>query len=594
VAILLLSSMQQVFAAGTLAGTVITNKAFVTYNAGSNVRNDSSAAVTMTVGYKVSINQDVVSNSSTSLDSTTVFKTFTVTNSGNHGDAYKFTIVNLPTNWVDTLYQGTTVISNGGTFYFGVDTSWVITVKITIPGNLSNGYLDSVRLSIESNPTPPVGVVRVGGVGLVYHTEKITIAKPVITISGSQSATPANAIPGAAYQYTISLQNTGSVAISGSATLTFKLDNDFRFSTASNSGTNSGTDVNGNGGTVSWTFTGADLPASMGTPITRTVNVVIEQVTANGTGATVGNLITIMDSLATPKTTTQIDYSDGVHSYIKGTPALAPITVAKASGATLVLSTTALASRTGNPGDSVRRIIVMKNTGNGNATTNRNIFSFTRVLTGSTNAQVADSFSYRYDTSATELGTYTRRTDTTGHTFSFSLAGGESYYIVVEDTIYGGVSNGQFVTNSYTVARTDGGVAPTGGSITVTLAGNTTTATTPTLSIIMTTAFVSGVGTAANPAPGDIIEYILTITNSGAGIAKSVTTSNPIPTNTTFVTNAYGAGTGIMVDTVPKTNAVDVESGGNASFSASTVSTGPTDIASGGGTKTIKYQVTVN
>ncbi|MDD8018893.1 MAG: hypothetical protein PHP42_11010, partial [Bacteroidota bacterium] len=591
VAILLLSSMQQVFAAGTLAGTVITNKAFVTYNAGSNVRNDSSAAVTMTVGYKVSINQSPVSNSSTSLDSTTVDKFFTIVNSGNYNDDYKFTVVNLPVNWTVTMYKdtgtlgawdaGDPVISNGGTFPFGHDSAHTIILRIKIPGNLTDTHLDSVRISVESNSTGPSGVTRVGGTGLVYHTEKITIAKPVITISGSQTATPANAIPGAAYQYTITMNNTGTAPISGNATLSFKLDNGFSYVTSSGGGSfliDS----------VTWTIPAAALGAGLGT--TRTVDVIIENTSNNGTGVRVGTIITIMDAAATPVTRTKILYNDAANNYTKYASALTPITVAKASGMIISLWNS-LAIRSGNPGDTIRRIIAIKNTGNATASV-PNGFSFTRTVTAYTPTV---GMHQRYDTATTRYGTYTVRTDTAGATFSFRLAGGDSAYIMIADSIFANSStDGASITNSYIVQTTDGSpITPlVGGATTQTLSGNQTKVTAPNISIVLGNAIIApSVGTNANPAPGDSIEFTITVSNTGTGTATSVTISNAIPGNTSFTTNGYGVGKGILVDGTANLNTGGAP--GFASCDGTTLNAGPYTIAQSG-SKIIQYKIKVN
>jgi len=596
VMLLMLSSLQQMFAAGTAAGTVITTKAYVSFNAGSNARTDSSSAVTLTVGYRVVLNQDVATASSTSLDSTTIYKYFTVTNSGNWGDDFKFSVVTgSGQNWATSIYRDTSIsggsigsweatdiaISDGGTYYIGVDTTIHIVLKTTVPGELANGYVDSVRVSVESNGSGPAYVTRVGGVGLVEHKEVVTIAKPVISIVGSQTTTPANAIPGAGYVYTISLQNTGDAAISGTASLTFKLDDDFSY-VSSSGGTPSGSIV---------TWTGIALPANMASPITRTVNVIIENTSNNGTGARVGEAITIMDSLTASGTPTEITYTDGVNSYSNYASALTPFSVVRASGITTELHTYAVAARSGNPGDTVRRVIAIKNMGNGSVGS-PNTYSFTRLVTASTQA---DSFSYTYDTASTVFGTYTNRADTTGATFTFYLAGGDSMYIAVSDSIFDGTADAKSVTNSYTVSRTDGAVVPlVGGSLTVTLTGNSTTVTAADINVSMSSAVLSGsIGySAGNPAPGDSVEYSITISNVGSGIATNVSISNVIPLNTTFKTNGYDTAKGVMVGSTANTNASDAPTD-YASCNGTTVSAGPYSIANGA-SMVVKYKVVVN
>jgi len=593
---LMLSSMQQMFAAGTAAGTVITTKAYVSFNAGSNARTDSSSAVTLTVGYRVVLNQDVATASSTSLDSTTIYKYFTVANSGNWGDDFKFTVVTgSGQNWTTLIYRDTSItggigsweatdiaIADGGTYYIGVDTVIHIVLKTTVPGNLANGYVDSVRVSVESNGAGPAYVTRVGGVGLVEHKEIVTIAKPVISIVGSETTTATNAIPGGGYVYTVSLQNTGAAPINGTASLTFKLDDDFSYVSSSDGGSPSGSII---------TWTGIVLPANMASPITRTVNVIIENTSNNGTGARIGRTITIMDSLTASGTPTEITYNDGAHNYTKYASALTPFTVARASGITTELHTYSVAARSGNPGDTVRRVIAIKNMGNGSVGS-PNTYSFTRLVTASTQA---DSFSYTYDTASTVFGTYTRKTDTTGATFTFYLAGGDSMYIAVSDSIFDGTADAKSVTNSYTVSRTDGAVVPlVGGSLTVTLTGNSTTVTAADINVSMSSAVINGsIGySAGNPAPGDSVEYTITISNVGSGIATNVSISNVIPLNTTFKANGYDTAKGVMVGSTANTNASDAPTD-YASCNGTTVSAGPYSIANGA-SMTVKYKVVVN
>jgi uncharacterized repeat protein (TIGR01451 family) len=49
--------------------------------------------------------------------------------------------------------------------------------------------------------------------------------------------------------------------------------------------------------------------------------------------------------------------------------------------------------------------------------------------------------------------------------------------------------------------------------------------------------------TGVNGKPGDVMEYILVIANSGSGVATAVTASDAVPTYTTLVSSsaAYGA-----------------------------------------------------
>jgi len=584
VAILLLSSMQHVYAAGTLAGTTITNQASVQYNAGINVRNGTSNISTMVVGYKVSLNMVATSSTTTTVDSTILYKAFYVSNNGNYADSINLTVSHLPTGWLGQLYRD---VSNSG-LYVGTDPAIAsgsnvytdttfanrigLILKITIPqgANAPDAMSDSVTVYAQSYGGLPA-VVRVDGYGRQVYFANVTIAKPVISITGAQlpaGPTAAQLIPGSSFTYTLSLQNTGHLAIQNGATFTFKLDTSFNFTSATNSGSNSGANGYGNGGTVSWTLNASDLPQTMGAPITRQVVVTIQQVSYNGTGARVGNTIYIMDSGY--NTTTQLVYNDGLHPYTKVASPLTSLTVSQASGAYLIQLT---ANQSGNPGDSVVYQFRVKNRGNAAMT-----FTLSQALSGG-NLDTVHLFTATSGVAGSQPFT------------TASINAGDSLGLYVYLRVNATGQNANTIVRLLTAAPGTAGSTPTGASNynpTITI---TTTVTAPNLSIVLTQAKIWGVGTTANPAPGDTIEYTLTIINSGTGNATSLTISNAIPSNTTFGPNSYGVGDGILVDTVPETNNVGDSDG--AHFTANTITVESTTV-NAGATKVVKYRVAVN
>jgi uncharacterized repeat protein (TIGR01451 family) len=581
VAILLLSSMQHVYAAGTLAGTTITNVASVQYNAGVNVRNGTSNIITMVVGYKVVINLSTSNSSTTTVDSTSIYKAYTVTNTGNYADSLQFTVTHLPAGWIDTVFYdkdasgtetpGDSVLTSGGAgFWTAISGSHAILLKITLPGyaQAQDNMIDSVTVTTASYGTGPSAVVRVGGNGLQKYTANVTIAQPVLTVTGAQTVTGSPAIPGSAFAYTLTLQNTGHLAIQDGATLSFKLDSNFNFTSATNSGSNGSVNWAGDGGTVTWTLSHTDLPATMGSPITRTVNVTIQQVTKNGTGAAAGSLISIMDS--TKSTTTNLVFNDGVNTHTIATAKLTQVTVAQASGAYVTQLT---ANQSKNPGDSTVYQIRVKNRGNSAMT-----FTLSQARSGG-----------NLDT--THLFTATSGVAGSQPFTTASINAGDSLGLYVYLIVNVTGQNGNTIIRVITAAPGTAGTQPLG-------AGNynptdtiTTTVTAPNLNIVLSQAWISGVGNISNPAPGDVIEYTLTITNNGTGTATNLSTTNVIPTNTTFLPNAYAAGKGIMIGGVAQTNVVD---GDNGSFVGSTVSASSLTVNGGGASVAIKYQVSVN
>ena len=321
VAILLLSSMQRVYAYGTLAGTVITNQASVQYNAGSNVRNATSNPVTMTVGYKVSLNLVNPTATTTTVDSTTIYEPFYAYNAGNYGDNIQFTVSHLPTGWIDTIFYdknhngildaGDSAITSGGYHY--TDTTYAnrlsIILKITIP-SVADNHSDSVTVGVQSYGSGPGGVVRVGGAGLQTFAAYVTIAKPVLSFT----VTPtygANKIPGETESYALTVTNTGHLATNGNSTVTWKYDNTNLTSVVATGGSASA-------GSATWT-----IGSLAGLGGTQTVNLtaVIEQISHNGTGVPYNTLIT------NGTTGSNVNYYDGVNHYNQNVASTSPFNV---------------------------------------------------------------------------------------------------------------------------------------------------------------------------------------------------------------------------------------------------------------------------
>ncbi|HTR81766.1 MAG TPA: hypothetical protein VMM58_09065 [Bacteroidota bacterium] len=92
------------------------------------------------------------------------------------------------------------------------------------------------------------------------------------------------------------------------------------------------------------------------------------------------------------------------------------------------------------------------------------------------------------------------------------------------------------------------------------------------------------------PVPGDLITYTLSIKNNGTANATNITFNTGIPSFTTFSTNAFGAGMGVQVDGVAKTNAAD---GDGVTVSGSSITITISTIAPGATTQ-VKFKTTIN
>ncbi len=570
-ALTLFIGVNDALATGTRAGTTITSTASVSYMAGTNSRL-TSASVSVTVAYNIALNLSPSSQTTTTVDSTIIYQAFTFYNVGNYDDNFRLDTNSTPGGWEVHIYKDKGTI---GTFD-GSDSA------ITAGGHLSVVENDSVHIiaavtiprgsQAQDNTTysPLVKITsEYAGNGSIYvvdsaytqsYTANVTINKPVLSVTGVQTLT-SNKIPGDDIQYDVKVKNSGHASAT-SGTFTFKLDTAFVF-VSTTAGTNSGADGLGKGGTI--TASGLTINANDSTTIT--IHTTIEKVTHNTTGSPYNTPITAMDSTATPSTKTNFNYSDGLHTWNAGSSSAFSFNVGQAAGAYFRQIT---ANTTGNPGDSVGYTFHLLNRSN-----SANTFTLTNATAGG-----LDTTHYFDTTGTNSKGTASFTTA--------SVNAGDSLTIVVTLYVNYGGADGDSIKRALTVTPVTSGATPNESVLqNVTIK---TTVTAPSLNISYTTSHINGVGTASSPAPGDTIEYIITITNNGTGSATNVTVTNAIPSNTTFLTNGYASGEGIEVDGVNKTNAAD---GDLASCDGTTLSAGPYTVAAAG-TKTIKFRVKIN
>lgn len=92
----------------------------------------------------------------------------------------------------------------------------------------------------------------------------------------------------------------------------------------------------------------------------------------------------------------------------------------------------------------------------------------------------------------------------------------------------------------------------------------------------------------ANPQPGDTVTYTIVITNAGGTNATSVVLTDAIPGNSTYLASS------ITLGGVGKTDASDADEADFNVTNPGEVTVNAGTIASGGGTKTITFQITVN
>lgn len=122
-------------------------------------------------------------------------------------------------------------------------------------------------------------------------------------------------------------------------------------------------------------------------------------------------------------------------------------------------------------------------------------------------------------------------------------------------------------------------------------ANNTYNISAATLAVVKSAALISDpVNNTTNPKaiPGAVVEYTITVTNSGAAAATAVTLTDSIPTNTTYVANSMKLGAASLTDVA------DADGGSTTGAPVTSITVNAGTVAAAGGTATVKFRVTVN
>lgn len=576
VALMMTSLSSNAFAAGTLAGTAISNQATVGYNAGSNARTTTSNTTILYVAHKITANFAPASGASSGVDNAT----YTISgiifyNTGNRNDVFNIATYGKTGYTVSVLDSNDAVITQ--TITIQPDMYQTVKLKIVVAASIADNDTTKATLTFVSTATNSGNIVVANPNAGFKYIHAFTVAKPVMVFSAVQSSVTTNAsrIPGAAISYTLSLQNTGHAGVSANATVTSVLDSKLRFvnapsGTGYGAGAVSGKDGSGNGGTVTWTVNQSALATGQAV-MNPVLNVIVEQVTNNATGATSG--LTVYAMTTSQSTQTKINYNDGTNSYNQDNANNFNFTVGTASGATWTVTPT---NSNGNPGDPIQYSFTLKNTGNHSD-------NYTLGNTLASGLDQAHQFYLSYPgTAITQLGS--------------ALGAGLTQPLIVVCPIPVGATDAQTIgrtitATTQTVTPLD---APTGGTTAASFTPLITTVKAPNLAVTIADSLVSGSGTAANPAPGDVISWRVTIKNNGTGNATTVNSSN---------TGYAHAGSNLY-----NTNSIDVDPTGtgtwttglnSGSFTGGSVSNGSGIVTvifnqvSAGASAQYRYRVTI-
>ncbi|MEO8168414.1 MAG: hypothetical protein ABI623_09210, partial [bacterium] len=518
-AILLIGGSQSMFASGTSAGTAITNQVNVSYNAGSDARSGSSNTVTLYVAHHVVGSYSPSSRTDAGVDNRTIYYAVDFVNQGNRADDFNITF-NSNTGYTVSMIND---LNGNGVFDVGepaitatgslaADATKKMLVKVIIAASRPDAEAVSITSTLTSTAIDAGNIVVANPGATFTFTVGYTVQRPVIAFTATQSsvATNASRIPGANVTYTLTLDNTGTGAVSGSSTATFVLDSKFRYVSSSNSGSLSGADGNGNGGTVTWSFTAAELlPAA--SAFNYTVVVQPEQVTNNGTGVASGSTVYAMTTAQS--TQTKIQYNDGVNSYDQDNSNSFNFTVGSASGAVLTQVT---ANATGAVGDVVEYQYTLKNTGN-----HSDGFDLTQANDATGDLNVAHIFA------TSSLGSSV--------TSVTAVSAGATTTIYVRVTIPGNATDAQTIKRDLTAATQTATPTPPTSGATSSSDNLTTTVAAPTVAISLAggqSDIISG-GVNGTAVPGTVMRWTVTITNSGSGVATNISSSNVTAHTTT-------------------------------------------------------------
>lgn len=259
------------------------------------------------------------------------------------------------------------------------------------------------------------------------------------------------------------------------------------------------------------------------------------------------------------------------------------LTVAKGSGVTTVPG----ATNVGLP-------FTVSNTGNASD-------SYTLTAANAATGDNFDTSSYALYLDVNGNGSYDAGTDT-AIAGAVTIARDASIKVLIVSTIPGSVINGNTANMTLTAVttstKTTGAESATVVDVVFADAGNdgsevdtnTYTISTAALSVVKSALVISDpVNSTTNPKaiPGAVIEYTITVTNSGAAAAAAVTLTDSIPTNTTYVANS------MMLGATSLTDLADADGGTAAGSPVASISINAGTVAAAGGTATVKFRVTV-
>ncbi len=566
VVLILVLGSTMVYAAGTPAGTSITNQASGTYNDanGNEVAGSGNPELSNVVTTVVSQVAGVTLTPLTAAQNLTAnsFTTYavTLTNTGNGSDTFSLAalISNSPSGTYtievyhdadgDQVLDGgeTTTASTGS---LAADGTYDIIIKV-IEDDGGSGSVpgDIVEVELTSTSTFDGGVDEVG-----TYTSTITSATLDVTVTGDNESPE----PGETITYQICIENTGAESAYNPV---------FSAAIPTNTSYVAGSIRLGAGGGSYATATvqtdADDSPtdeADYNVTAASTVTVNLDDIAASGEVCVYFQVV--VDSPLPAGTEITID-PEVPYENEEGQPYPTPtesgtgvtITVVQTYGVTATPNDPV--SYTGDPGDEILHSFTVTNDGNGED-------DFTLSGAGTyltwTFYQDVDGdgvIDAGVDLVITEI---------------LDLASGADYDVIAVATIPAGTADDAVDNSTLTVTSQGDGSATDAIALSV-------TCTAPALSL------VKSVSPTGNQPPGTTLTYTVVVSNTGDGEATTVVIADQIPTNTTYV------GGSMTVDSVSKTDSDDADEG---TYTGTSVIFEFAALASGG-SHTLTFQVTID
>lgn len=523
------------FASGTPAGTVVQSRSKVVYTTASGAVSDTlfSNTVSFTVAQIAAVNRAPASNAiTTSSDSVNVDYPLSITNSGNGTDNFNLA-KNSSKGWTVTLYHdanGNGILDAGeisagaitATGSIGEDSTYKIMARIFVPHNESlNGQSDTTTVTATS----------------VFDNTKTASGNFITTVNTvnfsniNTGLTVNNASPNAGQNvtYTFALTNNGAVAATG---VTFS---DLLAGLTYVSSTTSAGTINSSGNPILFNV-GTINPGTTAT-VTITVNV--------PSGATLGTVY---------NNGINISYTVGSNTFTASSN-VRSVTVGVTRG---VAITPTSAATTHEPEDSIKYYFTLKNTGNKKDVL---LMSF-----GS-----SKSLAWKFYKDVNDNGIYD-----------------------VNDTQLASTDSVQFNDSLHVIAIAITPVVATDQdndvtSFTVTSAGDNTkfqssvATTTIDIAVITLTKVVAPLG---NEPPGTQMTYTVNYSNTGHGKAYNFKVVDGAPDSTTYVPGSVTLN-GVAMTDVADADAATVTNGGKTI----TVTIGTLNASASG---TVAFKITVN